>query len=189
MRILYAAIILLCVTATAAAQSGGPGTYRFKETLKFTGSDLVHKAELVIRTKNFAPSAHKITYVNAAGRAEPGGRADSAVEKIDGRMPLGVAGELPRQEIVSVVINFDGALVTVPSSFYFDCFNPNFDGDHFGTALSDNGKSLLVFMAGGAEKNLYQIIWIFRKDGQHARFVKNCPTCEFNSVLKFFKKD
>ena len=190
MRNLLVLFSVLSLTVSAAAQNSGqvdePGTYRFTEKVLFNnvGERDLH-AELVVRTKAFNQANHKIT------RSRPrDGQPDAspAADKIDGRVPLGTGDGLPRVEIVSMVVNFGGVMVTVPEVLYGDCFNPNFDTDSFGTKFSDNGESMLVFMGGGEARNLYQVIWIIRKDGMHSRFINNCPDCDYKSILSFLHK-
>jgi hypothetical protein len=107
---------------------------------------------------------------------------------IDDRRPLGTEGNLPVTEIRSMVVTFDSKSIVVPKRFYSDCYNPNLSADHWGTKLSDNGRSLLVFMAAGEGKSGYQIMWILRDDRQHARFFSSCSKCDQKGILSFFRE-
>jgi hypothetical protein len=187
MRNLLVIPIMLTLVTGATAQDAKritePGVYRFTERIDFKqgGPDL--QAELVITIKAFNSARHRIK------RDDPQeGTPGRSIHRIDGGMPLGVKDELPLVEITDMTVNFGGVRVAVPKGLYGDCYNPNFGEDSFGTKFSDNGKSLLIFMAGGSEKSLYQVIWIIRKDGIHSRFINNCSDCDYKGLLSFLKK-
>jgi len=187
MRNLFAMVILITLAGGAVAQDSKqiaePGVYRFTETVDFKEDKWDLHAKLVITTKAFNPTLHKI--IRGRPQEDAVGRS---IHRIDAKMPLGVTDAPPLVEITNFVVDFDGVSVTVPKSLYGDCFNPRFDEESFGTKFSDNGKSLLIFMAGGGEKNLYQVIWIIRKDGLHSRFINNCSDCDYKGLVSFLKK-
>jgi hypothetical protein len=169
-----AALALLLLAAGAAsaqrAPAGKVGTFRFA---KDVGG---HKARLVFKTAEFDRSRHRITY---------GKRLDLKVLEVDGRMALGVDGNVPRTEIRSVEFYFDGRRVAVPRRLYADCFEPSFGQDYFAVKAGDDGGSLLVFMAGSDAAGSYQVVWVLRGDGHHSRFSSPCSDCDYNGFLLF----
>ena len=169
-----AALALLLVAAGTASAQGAPagksGTFRFA---KDVGG---HKARLVFKTAAFDRSRHRITY---------GKRLDLRVLEVDGRMALGVDGNVPRTEIRSVELYFDGRRVAVPRRLYADCFEPKFGQEHFVLKAGDDDGSLLVFMAGSDAAGSYQVVWVLRGDGHHSRFSNPCSDCDYEGFLLF----
>jgi len=171
MKKLMLLTILLVITTTASAQLRKPVTFRFIE--KRGG----HTARLIFRTRDFNRPKHRITHSK---------RLDLTVLEVDGRMALGVDGNVPRTEIQSIEFYFDGKRVAVPQSLYADCFEPNFDKKNFATKAGDDGNSLLVFMAGGDGAGGYQVMWVLRKDGRHSKFSTPCSDCDYTGFMSFF---
>lgn len=173
MKTLTVLTLLLLSASAASAQrvpAGMTGTFRF-------ASQDAHNARLVFRVIAFNRSKHRISY---------GKRLDSPVVEVDGRMALGVDYSLPRREIQSVEFYFEGKRVSVPKSLYSDCFEPNFRQASFAFKVGDEGRSLLVFMAGSDGAGGYLVIWVLRKDGRHSRFSTPCPDCNYTGCLTFF---
>ena len=174
MKTLTVLTLLLLSTTSVAAQrapAGKVGTFRFTEE---KGG---HTARLVFHTGAFDRSKHRITY---------GKRLDLTVLEVDGRMALGVDGNMPRTEIRSVEFFFDGQRVAVPRKLYADCFEPSVGKESFAIKAGDDGGSLLVFMAGGDAAGAYQVIWVLRKDGRHSRFSTPCSDCDHTGFMTFF---
>ena len=178
-------IAVMLLSSTALAQSRTLGTFHFEDR---NGN---HTAKLTITTKAFEPSAHIVTTADQQylKRNEISlAKGVSWITKVDGMKPLGTDGSMPRVEIASMTVSFGGTKITIPAKLYADCFNPNFQKDTSAVRLTDAGDSLLVFMAGSDAAGSYQIMWIFRKDGRHSRFVNNCSDCDYSGVLDFFLK-
>ena len=163
--------ILLVIPSAAFSQAKKGGTFRFTEK---KGN---HAARLVFSTGAFERSKHKITY---------GKRLDLTVLEVDGRMALGVDGDVPRVEIRSIDFIFDGKKVGVPRKLYADLYEPNLDKNNLATKIGDDESSLLVFMAGSDAAGGYQVIWVLRKDGRHSRFSTPCSDCDYTGFLSFF---
>lgn len=45
--------------------------------------------------------------------------------------------------------------------------------------LGDDMKSVFVFLAAGDGAGVYDVIWVLRKDGHHARFTNSGGDCGF----------
>ncbi|HYX72205.1 MAG TPA: hypothetical protein VE732_05500 [Nitrososphaera sp.] len=163
--------ILLLIQASVYAQSKKISTFQFTEK---RGN---HTALLVFRTGAFERSKHKITY---------GKQLDLTVLEVDGRMALGVDGNIPRVEIQSLDFYFDGKKIVVPKRLYSDLYEPNLEKGNFAIKLGDDGNSLLAFMAGSDAAGGYQVIWVLRKDGRHSRFSTPCSDCDYRGFLSFF---
>jgi len=186
MNRLLAASILLIIGSNAIAQSKAIGTFQS------TNRRRNHQARIVFKTKPFQSSNHAITladqrYLKRHQTTLSGTAA--LVTKIDGRDPLGVDGTIPRVEIRSVLLSFDGVQVQVPRRLYSDCYNPNFGKNYLATKFGDDGESLLVFMAGGDAAGSYQVIWVLRKDGHHSRFASACSDCDYTGFLPFLRDE
>ncbi|MDQ1639565.1 MAG: hypothetical protein QOF62_2904 [Pyrinomonadaceae bacterium] len=189
MKLPFAMFFLVIVVVGSSAQTAPIDTFRVSETVRLRGTDEEHQAKLVVTTADFSAARHRITHRNLPIKGRGATNVPvSSTTLIDGRPPLGANGGIPSTEIRSMFVTFDGLRIEVPARFYSDCYNPNFQKDYWGTKLSDDGNSLLIFMAGGQGKGLYQVIWILRKDRQHARFFNNCPECDHKDILNFFKE-
>jgi hypothetical protein len=188
MRTLFAAAVLFLFVPTTLGQTGDTGIFRVTERVLFKGSNQQHTANLVITTRAFNPVRHRIDWRTRDTKSDGSSRPGPSVTAIDGRRPLGTNGELPRTEIESITVFFDGVKLLVPKQVFSDFYNPNFSKDSWGTKLSDNGEGLLIFMAGGKGTSLYQVIWILKKNRQHVRFFNNCSECDYKSILNFLKE-
>ena len=175
MKTLTALALLLLTATVASAQRAPAGKV---ETFRFAHEVGGHKVRLVFTTAAFDRSRHRITH---------GKRLDAEVLEVDGRIPMGMDGNMPRTEIRSVEFYFDGRRIAVPRRLYADCFEPNFGQDYFAVKAGDDGGSLLVFMAGSDAAGSYQVMWILRKDGRHSRFSNPCSDCDYSGFLLFAK--
>ncbi len=163
MRTLILAFLFLLASANTLAQSKRIGTFEFVE------KKANHTAKMIFKTKSFSRSNHKI----ASSR-------EGLVSTIDGRSPLGTDGNLPHIEIESVKLYLDGRDVLIPKRLYSDCYEPSFQlNDSFAIRFADNSEGLFVFMDGSDAAGSYQVVWVFRKDGNHSRFSGACSDCEF----------
>jgi len=183
---LFATLIILSTISAGPAQN--VGTFRFADT---QGSQT---AKLVIRTKPFIAAHHRIGFATAAYLKKHNIQANtlsdvSIVTSIDGwREWFGTDGEIPRVEIVSMVITFGAKRFVIPRKLYADCFNPAFQKTNFIAKLNDAADTLFVFMAGSDAAGAYQVMWVLRNDGRHSRFVHNCSDCDFKDILLFLQK-
>src|SRR5262245_1301974 len=128
MKIILALIILSIITTGALAQGGNTGTFRFEER------NGTYIAKIVITAKTFLPSQHSLTFADKDYlRRNQISLANgvSLLTKIDGRAPLGTDGTIPRREIASMTVFFNGARLLVPRSLYADCYDPHFEKETF----------------------------------------------------------
>jgi hypothetical protein len=122
---------------------------------------------LAIRTRLFIRETHRIE------QSQDGGFL------LDGKVALGTDGGIPKIEIERMDLMFDGNTVTVPVILYRDVFEPSLIEKHFAIRLGDDPASLFVFMNGSDGAGSYQLLWVFRRDGNHSRFSVPCPDCQF----------
>src|SRR5205085_7956636 len=117
---------------------------------------------------------------------------------IDGREPLGTDCGIPRTEITEIKLYFDGIEIKVPRRLYSDCFEPPFSqkaidekyiNKYFAIRIGDDLQSAFAFMSGGDGAGSYQVVWVFKKDGRHARFSGSCPDCGFIDFQSGFFED
>jgi len=154
--------VLLTLTFNASAQTKWIGTFRF---VTKKGSD---KATLVLKTKAFDRSKHKV-------RMEKDG--DGLVTMIDGRTAYGTDASIPGVEIESLKLHFNGREIPIPRKLYSDCFNPSTEGSSLAVKFSDDSQSVFVFMHGGDGAGVYDVIWVLRMDGRHSRFTNVGGDC------------
>jgi hypothetical protein len=176
----------LLVVATGRSQNVG--------TFRFTDSHRNQTATLIVKTKHFSRSNHRITfatpkYLKKHDIHVSPNRDVSLVTAIDGQRDwLGTDGEIPRVEIASMVVSFQGKKMVVPRKLYSDCFEPTFLKNNFIAKLNDAGDTLFVFMAGSDGAGSYQVMWVLRNDGHHSRFAHNCSDCDYRDILLFLSR-
>jgi len=182
------ALTLIILSAVATGLGQNVGTFRFADTNRN------QTATLVVRTKPFRPAHHRVTFADASYLKKHNIQTNALrdvflVTSIDGRREwFGTDGEIPRVEIVSMVVSFGAKTFVVPRKFYADCFNPGFHKNNFIAKLNDATDTLFVFMAGSDAAGSYQVMWVLRNDGHHSRFVHNCSDCDFKDILLFLQK-
>ena len=75
----------------------------------------------------------------------------------------------------------------MPRKLYEDCYGPNLKESYLAIKLSEDGRSLPMFMAGGDAAGGYQALWVLMKDGRHSRFVNNCSDCDYSGSINFLE--
>jgi hypothetical protein len=164
MRIVFVFTLLLTVVVPASAQNKRVGTFRF---VAKHGS---RTATLVVKTKVFDRSSHKVAIVK---------EGDSHVTKIDGRTALGTDASIPYLEIEHMKLYFGGKEIPVSRKMYADCFDPHVESDGLLLKFGEDPESLFVFMQGSDGAGVYDVIWVLRKDGRHTRLANAAGDCGF----------
>ena len=153
MRLTFAMLLVLIISAGVFAQFTETRTYKFEEK---EGS---HTARVVFRTKVFARARHRSTKVV---------RGQTIV---DGRPAIGTDGNIPAVEIDSMRYYLDGKEIRIPSRLYADCFEPHFGNDYVTLKFGRDLQSVIISMSGSDGAGGYQVIWRLRKNGQHRRSI------------------
>jgi len=170
LRELAATSVLLLVVADAGVGSNQARSFEIlRETAK-------HRAKVVIKTRPFDRTSRRVGSIK---------KLDLPITTIDGRIALGTDGDMPRVEIASMQLFLDGTEIPIPKKLYSDCFEPNFGKEYLALTLSDDGDSVLIFMAGGDAAGGYQVYWTLRKDGHHSKFSNPCSDCDYTGTLSF----
>lgn len=138
-----------------------------------------HKVKLIFKTRPFVAKDHKIRNVSDKKAAVQG-------TIIDGQYALGTDFSIPKTEIASVKLYFDGKEVPIVPSLYSNVYNPNLDKDYFWLKFGDDGKSVMAFMAGSDAAGSYQVFWVFRSDGKHTRFSNAVSDADYTDFVKMF---
>ena len=128
-----------------------------QKTVEFVKSNSAHNVKIIVKIKPFNRKTHKIKTVEYS-------------TIVDGKRALGTDGGVPRTEIESIKLVFDGKEVSIPKTLFSDCYEPNLENDYFKLKIGDDGGSVMAFMTGGDAAGSYKIFWIFRSDGKHSRF-------------------
>ena len=173
----YVLMVFLLITTSAFPQDTGDARIG---TVSFSTTREGHTASVTFTVDRFTPALHKITDNDWKAVDDP------YIERIDGRIPLGIDGNMPSYEIKSMRLDFDGKKAEIPKELYSDCYNPPFprynkeiQSNYFKIKIGDDMKSVFVFMAGGDAAGSYRVVWILRPDGAHSRFSQACPDCSF----------
>ena len=101
------------------------------------------------------------------------------VSLVDGVMPRGTIGELPRMEIHSFDLTVGGERWYVPKRLWSDLYNPNLGTEPPDEAhprgrprtrtWSSANQSIFVYMNGADAAAGYEVLWTLRRDGHHSR--------------------
>ena len=130
-----------------------------------------HKIEATFSSKAFDSKHHKI--VSPA-------RESGESARIDGKQPIGTDRTANAQtEFSRFEVRWDGNAVSIPTSLYSDCFNPDLkrkEGwwDDKGTVYflsSQDGSSLLIQMNGSDGAGSYFASWLISRSRKHSRFI------------------
>jgi hypothetical protein len=151
-KLLTIFLLLLSLTITNA-QSKRIGIFRFE---KKKGS---HEVKVIVRTRPFDSSKHKVAYVEKMGNT------------VDGRRAYG-AETVPEAEIDAIEFLFDGKKIRIPKSLYADCYDPDLHDNPLTIRFSRDFQSASVSMSGSDGAGGYRVVWILRKTGHHSRFFK-----------------
>ena len=172
LKTILTVLVMLLFNITGLGQKG-------KDAITLSQVRGPHKVKLVFSAGNFDAKQHKIITVTDPKTLHQG-------TWIDGKYALGMDLITPKTEIASIRLYFDGKEVPVRRSVFSDCYNPNLGKDYIWLKFSDDGKSVLAFMAGGDGAGGYQVFWIFRSDGRHSRFSNMVSDADYPDFVKWF---
>src|SRR5262249_31398945 len=120
-----------------------------------------HSAILIIRTKRFRSSEHRIA-------------VDSQYQtRVDGRRAWGTDGNNPNIEIDSMILVLDGKELTVPKKLFKDCYEPNLDHRSLKMRFGSEFKSVIVSMSGSDGAGGYEVVWRLASNEHHSRSVNS----------------
>jgi hypothetical protein len=148
-------------------------------TTVLSATDGTNTVKIHFTTRPFSAKQHRVKQVSDEKKGVYG-------TWIDGKYALGTDLSVPRDEIISVRLYFNGKAVPVPSELYSDSYEPNFDKDSFWMKLSDDKKSVMALMQGGDAAGSYKVFWIFRSDGRHSRFSSRASDVSMSDFANWF---
>jgi hypothetical protein len=155
----YRVIVFCCVlnlsliAPSTFGQSKRIGTYEFRAAKNH------HTVRVVVTNAPFDSSKHKVGYDKHIGNL------------IDGRVAYG-AEAVPRTQIKSIVLYFDGRRVKVPCWLYADCYNPNLEPEYVKLRFGRDPQTVFVTMNGADAAGAYIVVWALRRNGRHTRSFK-----------------
>jgi hypothetical protein len=158
------------LTSTAFFAQGRIGSFKFEANRNG------HTATISFTVREFNPKEHKISGLSVG---------DCNASRIDDRIPLGVECNLPKYEIQSMDLVFDGHNIRIPKDLYSDCYEPAFAwpmshvsiSHSFAVKIADDLKGVFAFMSGSDGAGHYDVIWVLRSDGKHSRITNNISDC------------
>lgn len=146
-------VILPLVAPNTLGQSKRIGAYKFR------ASKNNHSVRVVIINAPFDPSKHKVGYDKNLGNL------------VDGRVAYG-AESVPRTQIKSILVYFNGKRVNVSHRLYADCYNPNLEPDYVKLRFGRDLKTVFVTMDGADGAGAYTVVWALRRNHRHTRTFK-----------------
>jgi hypothetical protein len=144
---------LLISGSSIVAQPDRIGTFQYRR--ETSG----HVARLIFRTRSFDSAKNKVGYDDKIGNT------------VNGRKAYG-AESVPKAEITSFIVFFDGERVQVPRQLYSDCYDPNFGNEYIKLSFSRDFSKLSVSMSGSDGAGGYEVVWVIRRNGRAFRFFK-----------------
>lgn len=113
---------------------------------------------LVIKTGKFNKDEHKIDSVNSR-----------YVEKIDGKNPYGIDGDVPRLEIKNIELKINSQEIEIPKQEYKDLFQPRLRNLNL---YLDNRGIIYIYMPGNSDgAGGYMVVWMIKKHRYLKRYV------------------
>ena len=149
-------VILSLVAPNTLGQSKRIGAYKFRASKKN------HNVRVVITNAPFDPSKHTIGYDPTIGE-----------NLVDGRVAYGAEG-VPKTQIKSIALYFDGQRINVPHRLYADCYDPNLGPEYVKLRFGRDLQTVFVTMGGSDGAGAYIVVWALRRNGRHTRTVEHC---------------
>jgi hypothetical protein len=175
MKYYFLTAVMLVTLRVAVGQEQKRTIVDPEGTATFVETKSTQRARLTFTTKVFEPSHHRIS-------------RSKTCTIIDGRKPLGTDCGLPKVEITVMKFSWNGKQIPIPRRFYSDCYQPPFFKDYqtrgvmknyLAIKFSDDMKAVFVFLHGGDGAGVYDVVWVLRRDGNHARFTDSGGDCSF----------
>lgn len=155
----HRAISLCCLVFLSLNASDTVGQSKRIGAYKFSASKDSHSVRVVITNAPFDPSKHKVGYDPKIGSL------------VDGRLAYG-AEAVPRTQIKSFVLYFDGQRINIPNRLYADCYNPNLEPEYVKLRFGRDLQTVSVTMMGADGAGAYIVVWHLRHNGRHTRSFK-----------------
>lgn len=171
-----------CASMAITLLMGGPLLAQIPRTGSIERSHTSGRHSVFVRIdiSPFDSKQHKIRYFRPTTLI-----VGQSCAAIDGKTdPLGVDCDLPRTQIRKISVTLNGAELVVPVALYHDCFNV-FSDNQADVRLSDDKKGAFLFVGGGDGSGSYQIVWVFRQNGDHSRLSCAPAECGDNGFINF----
>jgi hypothetical protein len=92
--------------------------------------------------------------------------ASGFVNKIDGAVPRGVDGNLPKNQLVEIKLSVHDNIISIPAAAYTDLFEPGIDS--FNIYFDKKGKIYLYMASSSDGAGFYSVVWVI-KNGQYLK--------------------
>lgn len=146
------------------------------------------KVEVFLEMQSFDWKAHKVEYNtdNYDGEWRPATPHSPHPFRVDGKEASGTDGGIPRRELKTFRVVWNGKVVKVPDKRWRDCFQlfmwapeqlteKAIEEGRWGTTfsrLSESGHCLMIVSLGGGGAGSYKVTWIVYADGRTDRFIE-----------------
>jgi hypothetical protein len=181
--------LLMVVAATSfAADEPSAPVDEFPMTYRNTLTDRNgRKVEIIVEMQQFDWKAHKVEYrpgVNS-GKWLPAKSGSNHPFRVDGKEALGTDQSVPKRELKTFKVIWDGKPLKIARSNWRDCYGLFFWSEDqlakgassgmWGTtlsSLSESGGTLMITSYGGGGAGSYKVVWIIKRDGSVDRFIE-----------------
>jgi hypothetical protein len=130
---------------------------------KLTGN--VDTVIFILKTRLFSIKSHKIH------RSKEGciNCTKAYVDKIDGKKPWGVDGDLPTKEIYNISLKINGKAITIPFESYNDIYQPRLENLNI---YFDKKGNFYFYMPGNSDgAGGYDVVWVINNGKLIKRYV------------------
>jgi hypothetical protein len=94
------------------------------------------------------------------------------LRKINGKMPWGNDGKIPKTRYKSIAIECNGKKVNIPETEIDNLYEPNIDTTK--VTYDSSNKKLYIYTSNGEKSGAYQVLWVI-ENGNYARRVVDYP--------------
>jgi hypothetical protein len=124
--------------------------------MTFEGNNI----KVEVKSGPFFPTQHKMDYADETNRY---------LVKIDKKAYYGNYGSIPKTQVAAINIIVDKDTVAIPSTAYFDLYNPNLTYSESGNQKSYNGvylspdkRKVYIYMLNRDSNGSYEVTWVIQ---------------------------
>ncbi len=139
-------------------------------------TSLGYRIEIQIEKGQFIPSDHKVELTKTVYKFMNNQKRVDYIEVknlIDDRYSYGIDGDMPKTEIKSLTIKWNGNNLTIPDTAYSNLYEPLLCTDHLKVEsyLTTDNSNLFIYMYGSDGAGGYSVKFVFDKNSYVTRIV------------------
>jgi len=124
------------------------------------------KIEIQIEQDQFDPSKHKLNLADTVYKHIHGQKRVDYLEVkniIDGRYSYGIDATIPKSEIKSLTVKWNGQKLTIPDTAFSNLYQPHLCNDYLvvESYLTKDNKNLYIYISGSDAAGAYSVKFVF----------------------------